>query len=82
MEPSNEQKALPDHEKRGKLRIVASPGGRDNSVRANQDALMLSGLSDGHEKAVYSLAPGRLGYVPIVRGEVAVIDYRSERTMP
>ena len=37
-EPSYEQKAFPDEEKRGKLRQIAGPDGKDGSVTIHQDA--------------------------------------------
>src|SRR5687767_3347030 len=68
--PSYEQKRFPDDEKRGRLRVVVSPDGREGSVSINQDALMFAGLFGGDEKAGFALRPGRLGYVHVVRGQV------------
>lgn len=70
--PSYEQKAFPDHEKRGRLRLLASPDGRDGSLRINQDALLLAGLFDGGEAADHEFAAGRLGYVHVARGHAIV----------
>src|SRR5438094_236459 len=42
--PSYEQKHFAAAEKRGRLRLVASPDGRDGSVSMNQDALLYAGL--------------------------------------
>ena len=70
--PSYEQKTFAPAEKRGRLRVVASPDGRDGSVSIHQDALMLAGLFDGDESATLALAPGRLGYVHLVRGQLQV----------
>ena len=72
--PSYEQKHFSDDEKRGKLRVIASPDGRDGSVSIHQDALLFAGLFDGDESARYSIAPGRKGYVHIVRGRIDVND--------
>jgi len=72
VEPSYGQKAYPEHEKRGTLRLVVSPDGRDGSLRIHQDARMLAGLFDGDEQADLTLASGRLGYVHLVRGEATV----------
>lgn len=71
-EPSYEQKMYPEADKRGRLRLVVSPDGRDGSVSIHQDALMLAGLFDGDEAATHDFASGRLGYVHVVRGEVVV----------
>jgi quercetin 2,3-dioxygenase len=70
--PSYEQKTFPEQEKRGRLRVVVSPDGRDGSVGIHQDATMFSGLFDGEERAELPIAAGRLGYVHVVRGEVTV----------
>ena len=72
--PSYEQKHFSDDEKRGKLRVIASPDGRDGSVSIHQDALLFAGLFDGDESARYSIAPGRKGYVHIVHGRIDVND--------
>jgi redox-sensitive bicupin YhaK (pirin superfamily) len=70
--PSYEQKHFGPAEKRGRLRVIASPDGRDGSVSMNQDALLYAGLFDGEERAHLDLAPGRKGYVHVARGEVTV----------
>ena len=49
--PGYEQKHFPDDEKRGRLRLVASPDGADGSVRIHQDARLYAGLFDGDENA-------------------------------
>lgn len=72
LKPGYEQKTFPAEEKRGRLRLVASPDGADGSVRMNQDARMYSGLFDAGEQATLDLAPGRLGYVHMARGTASV----------
>ena len=74
--PSYEQKHYDDTQKRGRLRLIASPDGRDDSVTIHQDALLFAGLFDGGEQARYGLAPGRKGYVHIARGSVDVNGQR------
>ncbi|MGH8700113.1 MAG: pirin family protein, partial [Burkholderiales bacterium] len=51
VKPSYEQKHFTPEEKRGRLRVIASPDGRDGSVSMNQDALLYAGLFDGDERA-------------------------------
>ncbi len=70
--PSYEQKAFPDAEKRGRLRRLVGPDGRDGALTIHQDATMWAGLFDGDEAATLALAAGRLGYVHVVRGTVTV----------
>jgi quercetin 2,3-dioxygenase len=74
--PSYEQKHFAESEKRGRLRIIASPDGRDGSVTIHQDALVHAGGFDGDESARYRLAPARKGYVHVVRGDVGVNGHR------
>ena len=68
--PSYEQKHFGDAEKRGRLRLVASPDGREGSVSIHQDALVFAGLFDGNEHGRYALGPGRKGFLHVARGTV------------
>ncbi|WP_266160779.1 pirin family protein [Dyella silvatica] len=72
--PSYEQKYFPESDKRGVLRLVASPNGEQGSVTIHQDAYMYAGLFDHDEHAHLKVADGRLLYVHVVRGEVTVND--------
>ena len=69
--PSYEQKHFKPEDKRGHLRLVASPDGRDGSVTIHQDALVYAGLFDGAERASYELTKGK-GYVHVARGRISV----------
>ncbi|HZT61844.1 MAG TPA: pirin family protein [Burkholderiales bacterium] len=68
--PSYEQKHFDAASKRGRLRLVASPDGRDGSVTIHQDALLYAGLLDGADRAVHKLRPGRRGYLHVARGKL------------
>jgi redox-sensitive bicupin YhaK (pirin superfamily) len=72
IQPGYEQKTFPEAEKRGRLRLVASPDSADGSVLIHQDARMYAGLFDAGEQAALELAPGRLGYVHMARGSALV----------
>ncbi|MGQ0547408.1 MAG: pirin family protein [Betaproteobacteria bacterium] len=67
--PSYEQKHFDGSEKRGRLRLVASPDGRQGSVSLQQDAFLHAGLFDKGERA--EIAP-RKGYVHVARGRISV----------
>ncbi len=69
---SYEQKTFAPEEKRGKLRLVASPDGSEGSVTLNADAKLYAGLFDGNESSKIELDPKRLGYVQVIRGSVSV----------
>jgi redox-sensitive bicupin YhaK (pirin superfamily) len=68
--PGYEEKHFSDDEKRGRLRLIASPDGRDGSVTIHQDASLYVGHFDGDEKASLELKPNRRSYVHLVRGEL------------
>jgi redox-sensitive bicupin YhaK (pirin superfamily) len=68
--PGYEQKHFDAASKRGILRLVASPDGRDGSVRVHADASMYAGLFDGEEAAEIALDPARKAYVHVARGSV------------
>jgi redox-sensitive bicupin YhaK (pirin superfamily) len=70
--PSYEQKRFEAAEKRGRLRLIASPDGAEGSVTLHQDARVYAGLFDGAERASHRLQRGRLGYVHIARGRASV----------
>ena len=70
--PSYEQKHFAAGEKRGRLRLIASPDAADGSVTIHQDARVYAGLFDGAERATHALAKGRLGYVHVARGRAQV----------
>jgi len=72
VKPSYEQKHFAPEDKRGRLRLIASPDGRDGSVSMNQDAFLYAGLFDGAERADLPLAAGRRGYVHVARGAATV----------
>jgi quercetin 2,3-dioxygenase len=69
---SYEQKTFPESDKRGRLRLVASPHGSEGSVTIHADARVHAGLFDKDEQFSLTLEPGRKGYVHLVRGELEV----------
>ncbi len=70
--PSYEQKTYGAAEKRGTLRVVASPDGRDGSVLVHADAVLRAGLFTKGESAELELTPGRHAWVHVARGSVRV----------
>ena len=76
IDPGYEQKAFPEGERRNRLRLTASPDGAGGSVRIHQDARMYSSLLDAGETVRHELAPGRHGWVQLVKGELEVNGLR------
>ncbi len=71
-EPRYQQKHFSAADKRGKLRLVLSPDGADDSLEVRQDARVYAGLLDGEEKAQLELGADRYAYVHVARGSVNV----------
>jgi len=70
--PSYEEKQFGTAEKKGQLRLIASPDGRKGSVTIHQDAHLYAALLDGKDAVAHRLAPGRRAYVHVARGAVKV----------
>ena len=67
-----EQKYFSDDDKRGKLRLVASPDGADGSVRVQQDARLYATLLGGGAKVTHAFAGGRKGWLHVVKGTAEI----------
>jgi len=70
--PGYDEKHFDPAEKRGRLRLIASPDGQDGSVSIHQDARVYACLFDGAERADVALAAGRRAYLHVARGEATV----------
>jgi len=70
--PGYEQKHFDAVSRRGRLRLVASPDGREGSVRMHQDAYLYAALVDGTERVTHAVADGRRAYVHVARGRLSV----------
>lgn len=70
--PGYEQKAFPDDEKRGRLRLVASTDGADGSVLIHQDARLFASILGPREEVAHSLEPGRHAWIQVARGAITV----------
>lgn len=76
--PSYEQKEFPVAERRGRLRLIASPDGRDGSVTVHQDVSLSTALLDGDEKTSVAVQPGRSAWVQVARGSLELNGRRLE----
>ena len=72
IDPGYEQKHFDAASKRGTMRLVASPDGREGSVTIHADASIYSGLFDGAQTLRREIDPARKAYVHVVRGAVSV----------
>ena len=79
IEPGYEQKSFGHAEKRGKLRLIASPDGAAGSVTIHADASIYAGLFDGNEAATLLLDPARKAYVHVARGTLVVNGQKLQK---
>ncbi|SAK59588.1 pirin family protein [Caballeronia ptereochthonis] len=70
--PGYEEKRFTPEDKRGRLRLIASPGGDEGSVKIGANARIFAGLFDGGERADFDVPAGRRVYVHVARGAVSV----------
>jgi hypothetical protein len=73
-----EQKFFGDDEKRGKLRLVASPDGAEGSVRLAQDARLFATVLEAGANVAHTIASGRKGWVHVVKGSAELNGQRLE----
>jgi quercetin 2,3-dioxygenase len=74
--PAYEQKHFAAEDKRGRLRLLASPDGADGSLVVHQDARIYGGLFHEAQRVELELAKDRRAFLHLVRGSIAVNDTR------
>ena len=72
VQPGYEQKSFDVDEKRGRLRLVASPDGRYGSITLRQDAMLYAALLETGDAVTYSLDADRLAYLHLVKGNLSI----------
>jgi quercetin 2,3-dioxygenase len=70
--PGYEQKKFEDEEKRGRLRVIASPTARDGSVTIHADAEIHAGIFEDGHRAEYEVKAGRATWIHVASGSVKV----------
>ena len=70
--PGYEQKSFAEQLKPGKLVTTVSRGGRDGSLKINQDVSLLVGKFNAGDKAVYDLKLTRHAWVHVATGKITL----------
>ena len=68
--PGYEQKEFPAGEKRGKLRLIASPNGENGSVTIHQDAKLYVSLLEPGDSVDHKLTSGRHAWLQVAKGSI------------
>jgi redox-sensitive bicupin YhaK (pirin superfamily) len=72
--PEYDQQTIPETEKMGRLKLLASHDGRDGSMTIHQDASLFATVLNSGDEVEHDLAPNRYGWVQVIRGEIVVRD--------
>src|SRR5262249_28484074 len=72
VEPGYAQKAFPRADRLNRLRVVATPDGRDGSIAINQDASLFASVLDKGKTLHFDVRPGRHAWLQVARGEIDV----------
>jgi redox-sensitive bicupin YhaK (pirin superfamily) len=69
-----DKKRFPMAERRGVLRLILSPDGRNASIRLRQDANLYSSLLDPGHHVIHELRSGRAAWLQVLSGRIQLID--------
>jgi redox-sensitive bicupin YhaK (pirin superfamily) len=72
IEPGYDQKYFAPDDKRGQLKLIVSPDGRDGSLQMTSEALLYATLLDDGQSVQHELASDRCAYVHVASGEAMV----------
>ena len=72
LQPGYEQKSFSPESRTSRLKLVASPDGRDGSVTIHQDAFIYAAIINEDDTLEYRFEPGRRGYLQVATGDVVV----------
>jgi redox-sensitive bicupin YhaK (pirin superfamily) len=72
LKPGYEQRAFPEGERRGRLRLIASNDGGDGSVTIHQDVKVYDGLLASGDEVSYNLSADRHAWIQVIKGAVNV----------
>ena len=76
--PRYQQRNFSEEDKRGRLRLIISPEGENDSLSVYQDTRVYAGLFDDNERAVLALPENRYAYVHVARGQLTVNGERLQ----
>jgi quercetin 2,3-dioxygenase len=74
IKPGYEQKTFTDADKRGRLRLVASPDAAEDSVTIHTDARVYAGLFGAGDKSTFALPESRYAWVHLATGKLRIND--------
>ena len=79
VEPEYSQVHFSAEEKRGRLRLIVSPDGRDDSIATHQDSLVYASIVEYGQEIHYKPSDDRVVYLHVAQGSLNVNGERLER---
>lgn len=79
VEPEYSQKNFPPEEKRGRLRLIVSPDGRDGSIATYQDSLVYASILEDGEEVSHDAEDDRQLYLHVATGSLVVNGEQLQR---
>ena len=76
LEPSYEQKAFTEDDRRGRLRLIASADGREDTVQVHQDVSLFASILAAGEEVEHAMNQQRYAWIQVARG---VVEINGER---
>lgn len=77
--PSYEQQMFPTDWIEGRLGLIVSKDGRENSIRIHQDAELYLAHLNMHKQVAYHLQPNRMAWLHVAAGKVCVDSDRLKQ---
>lgn len=72
LKPGYEQRAFPEDERRGRMRLIASRAGSDKSVTIHQEVKVFDALLASGDEVSYQLDAERHAWIQVIKGAVNV----------
>ncbi|NNJ91353.1 MAG: pirin family protein [Gammaproteobacteria bacterium] len=72
VEPGYEQKHFSAESRQGKMTLLVSPDGRDDSLSSYQDGFLYSAILNAGETVTHQLDTNRKAYIHVARGEADI----------
>jgi hypothetical protein len=74
LEPGGRKKFFTLAERKGILKLIASPDGKEASLKIQQDVQMYSTFIQKGNHMIHELSPGRIAWLHVVKGTISMDD--------
>ncbi len=79
LDPEYEEKEFPEEDRRGTLRVIASPDARDDSLTIHSDAVVYASILEKGETLSHTLDEERGAFIQVARGKISVNGQEADQ---